>query len=243
MPRSHVCISCGLDLAHQRAALDPPYRLPVVVCPRCGAASVRRRVDSVVGGWRRLARTLRSLALLAVQVILVLVLLLGFGFAAFGIERVAEDVRLAPLRLPLALADGTDLGRVEARERLATMATSLLAGAAAGGAWLSIGFTHLRRFTPWIVWACVLSFFAFARPAFEGLDVWFASLTGETRRYRGPDGDDLAFRGVAVAVWFVLAFALGRPVGRVAGTGLRGLRAAGWRKSYRARRKRRRSDA
>lgn len=41
MPIAHTCPSCGLSLTMVPAALDPVYRLPVVVCPGCGTAGVR----------------------------------------------------------------------------------------------------------------------------------------------------------------------------------------------------------
>lgn len=42
VPRSHLCIACGHDLTHLRAPPDPHYSLPVVVCPGCATACVRR---------------------------------------------------------------------------------------------------------------------------------------------------------------------------------------------------------
>jgi hypothetical protein len=40
--RSHLCASCGFELAGLRAPPDAHYALPVVVCPRCERAWVRR---------------------------------------------------------------------------------------------------------------------------------------------------------------------------------------------------------
>ncbi len=34
MPIGHPCAVCGQDLSRLSAALDPIYRLPIVVCPR-----------------------------------------------------------------------------------------------------------------------------------------------------------------------------------------------------------------
>jgi hypothetical protein len=39
---SHTCANCGLSLTRIPAPLDPVYGLPVVVCPECRAACVRR---------------------------------------------------------------------------------------------------------------------------------------------------------------------------------------------------------
>lgn len=243
MPRSHVCHACGLDLAHTRAALDPRYALAIVVCPRCETAAVRRRRDPVIDGWRRLVRTVKASSLIAVQVLLALVLLLGFGYTVFGLERVAQDINFSPLRLALVFTDGTDLDRVDARDRLVTLLTTMVVGAAGGGAWLTVGFAHLRKPTPWIFWGSVLMLFSFLYPAVAGLDAWLERLTGGLPRYRGPEGDELLFRALFAPAWLLLAFGVGRPVGRVVARVLAGMRAAGWRKAYRARRRRRRMDA
>lgn len=61
MPLAHTCTSCGLDLSRIAAPLDPIYRLPIVVCPECRAAVVRRS-----DGHRWLSRD-RNRTLLAVR--------------------------------------------------------------------------------------------------------------------------------------------------------------------------------
>lgn len=39
----HVCVRCGVDCSRLRAPPDSIYRLPIVVCPGCGLAVVRRQ--------------------------------------------------------------------------------------------------------------------------------------------------------------------------------------------------------
>ncbi|MFG0259296.1 MAG: hypothetical protein ACF8LK_03000 [Phycisphaerales bacterium JB041] len=58
MARSHICLGCGTELAHLAAPPDRHYGLPVVVCPRCTLASVRRPF----GGRARWRTFLRSAA-------------------------------------------------------------------------------------------------------------------------------------------------------------------------------------
>ena len=76
MAISHVCLSCGLDLARVRALLEPHYALPVVVCPDCGWATVRRAPQ----GGRSLYRLLVSLLTLISQLGL---LAAGLGMLLF----------------------------------------------------------------------------------------------------------------------------------------------------------------
>lgn len=42
---SHACAGCGSDLTYLRAAPDPHYHLPIVVCPSCDLAVVRRKPE------------------------------------------------------------------------------------------------------------------------------------------------------------------------------------------------------
>ena len=67
--RCHVCSTCGMDLRRLRALRDPHYRLPIVVCPECETAIVRRRHPIEVR-WRRLRALLTSLAVMLIQIAL-----------------------------------------------------------------------------------------------------------------------------------------------------------------------------
>lgn len=63
--RSHICIACGHDLTRLHAPPDPHYALPIVVCPTCARASVRRPYAGAARGRAavRLGRTWFGLVL------------------------------------------------------------------------------------------------------------------------------------------------------------------------------------
>lgn len=133
MAISHVCLSCGLDLARVRALLEPRYALPVVVCPDCGRAAVRRK-----------PRQLRSLQRLAVS-LLTLIAQLGILAAGLGLL-IAISIEMGNV-----LADGT-FGALPGNEILLRFAVCA-AFAVALGTWLTAGFGHARRTTTWLVFA------------------------------------------------------------------------------------------
>ena len=71
MAIAHVCLGCGADLARIHVIRDPHYRLPIVTCPGCGEACVRR-VDPILQRWRTFQRLAAALCTLFVQVLIVL---------------------------------------------------------------------------------------------------------------------------------------------------------------------------
>ena len=77
MAISHLCISCGFDLARVRIRPDPFYALPIAICPDCGEAAVRR-MHPMKQAWRTLLRLKTSLIALALQ----LAMLIGGAAAA-----------------------------------------------------------------------------------------------------------------------------------------------------------------
>ena len=70
---AHVCLGCGADLARIRVIRDPHYRLPIVTCPGCGEACVRR-LDPILQRWRSFQPLAVALCALSVQVLIVLAL-------------------------------------------------------------------------------------------------------------------------------------------------------------------------
>ena len=67
--RSHVCIACGQDLAQLRAPPDAHYGLPVVVCPVCAQACVRRPYGGMAR-WRSTVRLWRTSMGLVIRLVL-----------------------------------------------------------------------------------------------------------------------------------------------------------------------------
>ncbi len=188
MAISHVCTSCGLDLARVRARLEPRYALPIVVCPDCGRAAVRRKPRT----WRSLRRLAMSLLTLAAQ--------LGMAVGGLaGLLAVSEE-----LGDVIARGSFGGLPRGEIIFRLSVYATF----AVALGAWLTVGFSHARRTTTWLV------FYGFGIVL-----IAFGSLM---------DGRWLAFRFVVATVVMTVALA-GVPLGVLAGFTWRQGERAMWR--------------
>jgi hypothetical protein len=76
MAISHICLGCGIDLARVRPAWGAPYALPLVICPGCGRAAVRR-LDPLVAGWRQGRRIVLAVTILLVQIGAALLLLVA----------------------------------------------------------------------------------------------------------------------------------------------------------------------
>ncbi len=121
MAISHVCLSCGLDLARVRARLEPRYALPIVVCPDCGWAAVRRKPRRSFG---RLPASLLycGAAIVGLACVLAMIPLLEWDArAVFSARRAAQyqlalptlATALGALIVPLAL--GLRFGRNLAR--------------------------------------------------------------------------------------------------------------------------------
>jgi len=133
MAISHLCMSCGFDLARVRARPDPYYALPMVLCPDCGEAAVRRMHPSL-HGWRTLVRLKTSLVALAFQ--LTMLASLGSAVVAVCVLAGEEWVR----------------GRLGVLDRLELVVAVLAFGALpiALGAWLTAGLGHVRRWGAWL---------------------------------------------------------------------------------------------
>lgn len=71
MALAHICPCCGINLERIRASPDGVYGLPVVVCPGCQAAWVRRRHPQWAW-WRGCVRGITGVRKLMVRVVVVL---------------------------------------------------------------------------------------------------------------------------------------------------------------------------
>ena len=81
MPRSHLCVSCGWDLAKIRATPDPAYGLLIVACPRCDTHAVKRRVHPTQEIVHWFLKLDLGVTMLGMQLIFLgLSILFAFGF-------------------------------------------------------------------------------------------------------------------------------------------------------------------
>lgn len=138
MAISHICLDCGLDLARVRSSREPHYGLPLVQCPSCGAASVRRRHPLVVA-WRRFGRV--GFALMAG---LLQLLLLAAFTALTMVFCVIAASQLHSGELP-------GPNDPVARSIILTLAVVLSFGI---GIWLTAGLSHWRRPIAWMAFSC-----------------------------------------------------------------------------------------
>lgn len=149
MAISHVCTGCGLDLAPQRAAPEPHYGLPVVVCRACGTASVRHRRAETA---RRARRRLRhALGLLTIQLAAVFLIGLLMGVWCVGIGK--SGITL--------LDAGRDLmdrlrGTGAAWPSPAAGYAAFAVFSAVAGLWLTVAFEHLGVVGAIARWALLL---------------------------------------------------------------------------------------
>ncbi len=137
MAISHLCLQCGFDLARVRPQRDPHYGLPLVHCPKCETAAVRRR-HPVWRGWRNGRRTVRSLFQFVFRVGFTLgLMVVSCGMIAYLFRRYMEydliDDDLIRIILPQAIT------------------LSLVTGF-----WLATAFRHGKQPWVWTVWMMVM---------------------------------------------------------------------------------------
>lgn len=134
MRRSHLCLECGGDLCRERAKPDPHYGLPMVVCPQCGTAAVRRRhpVERRLRSVRRVGTSLSTVALQLSLLVLLTVL----------VVLTCSEMR-ADLDLAAVVAGDPDA--------LVAVLFGCVALPVGIGIWLTAGFGHWPRGTPWLV--------------------------------------------------------------------------------------------
>lgn len=94
--RSHICLGCGTELAHVAAPPDRHYGLPVVVCPRCTLACVRRPFAGRAR-WRTFLRTVATSRRLVLGAwMFCLLTLLGGVFCAAIADGLSNALRGQP---------------------------------------------------------------------------------------------------------------------------------------------------
>ena len=92
MAIAHSCLGCGLDLARVRTIRDMHYGLPLVICPGCSTAAIRRR-HPLQRLWRSFIRTEKSLWMMFWHIV-VLMALMGINIGAIAfVSRLPERSR------------------------------------------------------------------------------------------------------------------------------------------------------
>jgi hypothetical protein len=237
MAESHVCMSCGLDLARIRAVVEPRYGLPVVACPDCRTV-VMRRMDPMVAQWRRTMRVFAAVRAMLVRVVAAVVLMSASVGVVLLLEAEANARGRRLFDLPVLLRRN-QLGFSGDDWLGVWLFLASWIGVQAGvGVLLSVGFGHWRpRIFAWGGWAATLVLFL----SWPAVVHPFVAATGWALRdpvaYDGPVGGVLVMRAT-VGLGAMLAAPLGVPLGG-------GLVWAGahWRQmKFRARRRRRRMD-
>jgi len=161
VPISHVCNSCGFDLARVLPVRDATLRLPVVVCPTCAHASVRRR-HPIHAFWRKARRVDAALSILVVQCLFAAALLGTTVGMIYGLGEMAQDRGESMLAFIANAFDNET--RVEHRNGriirhddgrdAAVVATGVFS--ALCGVWVTAALGHLRFWRRWATWAVIL---------------------------------------------------------------------------------------
>jgi hypothetical protein len=232
---SHICTSCGLDLARLRAAVEPHYGLPLVVCPECSTPAIRRR-EPITARWREGSRIARAFGALLARIVAGIVLMGGSVGVIFMLEEEARQRGRNIVEFPGLLLKG-DAGWI-ARGDWAWVVIFFIAWAslqAGAGVLLIVGLAHWRPGAlPWAVWAATL--------------VLCLSLVPATYPVRAAMGwmiaDPVAYDGPALGVWLGrvavgLAAMAGMPLGVILGWGVRAMDGPVRRLRFRAQRRRR----
>lgn len=139
MAIAHICLNCAQDLARQPAILDPHYSLPLVVCPNCNKASVRRP-NFYSAKYKSMLRIITVFSTLLFQALFIITLAGATVAWIFLIGHVVfrmNDAELSQLHVSNVI--------------VAFVLTSL-----ATGAWLTAGLSHIPKFKTWIGWSVFL---------------------------------------------------------------------------------------
>jgi hypothetical protein len=143
-------MGCGLDLARVRAAPDPHYGLPMVTCPRCARACVRRHPSRI--GWRGRRCTRRAIVGLAGQG--------AFLLASAAISTMAS-ISMATERFTPRVVVEEFMAVLRGDEDLLMSGPLLTAGALVGwamlvGVWLSATLRHLGVVKAIVLWGALV---------------------------------------------------------------------------------------
>lgn len=156
---SHVCLQCGEDLTRCRALLDSHYALPIVTCPKCGYAVVRRRhpvierLNSGVGVAGAIVALLVQAVLFAGVVAALVVLNTAVTYFGSDTSPFVDAFRSTMRRIP-------DANPREVFWRVwgepISVALGWFAVAVLGGALLTMTMRHHASHRRWLGWGVAL---------------------------------------------------------------------------------------
>ncbi len=143
MAIAHVCLGCGADLARIHVVRDPHYRLPIVICPDCGEACVRR-VDPILQRWSAFQPIALALCALFVQVLIVFLL----APATAGVIDAVPDIFPVPIS-----GNVFDLLYNQSIAAMVVCVTLPLLT----GVWMTTGLGHWRPWLARAVWGLLIA--------------------------------------------------------------------------------------
>jgi hypothetical protein len=141
MALAHVCLGCGFDLARQRPRKELHYGLPMIVCPRCAAPSVRRKHPLMVR-WRQFRRVDWAVSILVAKLLVAVAIAAATAFTIL-------------LSLLMAINWPPPKAELDVVRNFAVWAVIVLPLII--GIWITAGLNHLTRRRAWLGWAAVLS--------------------------------------------------------------------------------------
>lgn len=225
MARSHICLSCGLDVGRIAPVIDPLYGLPLVHCPRCAGVSVRRVAD-VRATWRWWRRVIAGVTYAAFHAFLVgatsLIVIGALGGMTRGLESYGLDAGHLLRGIPAGehrdpdtdlFAWYTDRGQLWL---IAFLCLSVLSGAV-----MQAVLPHWKRRTFVPVWILCMHGLLLLPHAFDTVQGWLrAPPPGIVNPYTPPgvstQWDWPLIRHTYVLLWITLVVsAAGVPIGRI----------------------------
>ncbi len=166
---AHICASCGIDLTGVSAPIDAVLRLPIVVCPGCKAAVVRRKHPTLT--WtRRAVGVVHAIIAGAFR---------GAGSLAFcGAVYASAD---------LVWSEGLRFMAFDAQQIEAAGVAMIiwLSVALAAGFWFGFIFPNRRFWQNALLWAAVIGGALGVVGAADQLDA-FMSFAVDNRSFRPP---------------------------------------------------------
>jgi hypothetical protein len=210
MAIAHVCLGCGLDLARVRAVVEPIYRLPLVTCPRCRQAVVRR-THPQWRAWRSAIRISSSLVVLAWKIVI------SMAIAGLTIKTAGDDLASLILEFQRIVPDAWGIP-----------VASVLVVSLLNGVWVTATLGHLSKRLAWAGWFMFIA-------ALIGIITGMAEIFDTT--HRGWQSPALEALGAISLVGGMLVLGLaGIPLGNLVRQAILARRQIRWRRR-RARRR------